>query len=240
MRRRDLGEADRLLTIFTRRFGKVKAVAKGCRRPRSRMAGHLEPLNVADFILWRREGRDLAVVSAVELKERHRSISDHFQIFAAAQVAAELMDRSLGEDEAHPKLFVMFLQFLRALRRPEHATQALLAFVVRAAEDFGYAVSLDLCAECHSRLPAAGEAWLEYELGGVVCPNCSRDEPRSGEKISGAVMTALRAAASRPPRTASPECAAAGVRAIDRLLGYHQDRSTLNAERLLGVMALSS
>ncbi len=237
VRRWDVGEADRLLTLFTRRFGKVKAIAKGCRRPRSRLTGHLEPLNVAEFLLWRREGRELALVSGAELKEHYPVLAGNFQAFTAGEVAAELLDRSLEEDEPQPRLFVLFLQFLRALRHPEHATQTLLAFMVRAAEALGYAVSLKHCVKCRANLTRPGPAWLEYSLGGLLCEVCGPGGRRRGERVPGEVVGALRAAAAKPPRVAPPEAAVAAVRAVDRLLSYHQDRHVLNAGRLLGDVA---
>ncbi|MEK7765036.1 MAG: DNA repair protein RecO, partial [bacterium] len=132
LRRRDLGEADRLLTLLTRRFGKLKAVAKGSRRARSRFTGHLEPLNEAEFMLWRREGRDLAIVSGATLVEHHPALAAHLPSFAAASFAAELLDRSLEEDEPQPRLYDLLHRLLLSLRRPEHAAPALLAFTVRA------------------------------------------------------------------------------------------------------------
>lgn len=245
VRRRDLGEADRLLTLFTRRFGKVRAVAKGCRRPRSRMAGHLEPLNVAEFLLWSRgrprgghlsPGRGLALVRGAELVESHPVLEKDFRVFVAAQAAAEFLDRSLEEDEPQTGLFDLLTRFLRSLARPDHAESSLLAFMVRAAEVLGYAVSLDRCAGCRSRMDGSGAAWLEYTRGGLLCGECAR-AGRTGEELGREVVGALRLAAAHPPRASGPGAAAAAVRALDRLLSFHQDRRPLNAGRLLPAAA---
>jgi DNA repair protein RecO (recombination protein O) len=236
LRRRDLGEADRLLTLFTKRFGKIKAVAKGCRKPKSRLAGHLEPLNVAQFMLWRREGRDLALLRSADMTEMHPVLAGDFRAFAAASAAAELIDVSLAEDEPVPKLYALLSRFLRALKTPEHSTAALLAFMVRATDILGYAMSLETCVGCRARL-ASGEAWLEYRLGGLLCPECVIGERRAGERVSREVIGAMRSASADPPRAAAGEAATLGVRVLDRLLSYHQDRRVLQAERLLGIMA---
>jgi len=238
VRRMDLGEADRLLTLFTLRFGKLKAVARGCRKAKSRLAGHLEPLQAAEFMLWRREGRELALIRGAEMLETTRALEGDFHAFAAGQFAAELIDRSLEPEEPQPRLYALLLQLLRALKRPDHVAPALLAFTVRATDLLGYALSLDRCAVC--ALPLAGQAsgWLDYREGGLVCTGCQTSAGRHGEPVSREVVAALRSAAASPPRASGTEAANAGVRALDRLLGYHQDRRALVSERLLDVMEL--
>lgn len=233
LRRRDYGEADRILTLFTRRFGKIKAIAKGCRRARSRLAGHLEPCQPAEFVLWKREGRDMAIVRSAELLEPHRGLSEDFASFAAAQFAAELLDRSLPEDESQPRLYALFLQFLRALRRPEHVMPALLAFTVRAADLLGYGVALDECAACGEHLRADADVWLDARAGGLLCGRCA-EGAGAAEALAPGVLRALRAVSANPPRTVPETQAEAGVRALDRLLAWHQDRRGLASGRLLG------
>lgn len=231
LRRRDFGEADRILTLFTRRFGKIKAIAKGCRRPRSRLAGHLEPCQAGEFVFWKREGGGMAIVRSAELLEPHRGLSEDFGAFAAAQFAAELLDRSLPEDEPQPRLYSLFVQFLRALRRPEHVMPALLAFTVRAADLLGYGLATDRCVGCGGPLRAESPVSLDPRAGGLLCHLCA--EVAGVEPLPRGVLPALRAAAASPPRTAPDSDAEAAVRAVDELLSWHQDRRGLVSGRLL-------
>lgn len=235
LRRRDLGEADRIVTLLTERFGKVRVVAKGVRKARSRLAGHLEPLNEAEFMLWRREGRDLAIVSGASLLRHHPVLSAHLAAFAAGVFAAELLDRSLEDDEPQPRLYALLHRLLEALRRPEHAPAALLAFTVRAAAALGYAAALDRCAACRGPVEAGG-AWLSHAQGGLLCGECAGAASASGERLAPGVMRALKGAAASPPRAADPADATEAVRALDRLLGWHQDRRALKAERMLALL----
>lgn len=233
IRRLDYGEADRILTLLTRRFGRIKAIAKGCRRARSRLAGHLEPCQAAEFVLWKREGRDLAIVRSAELIEPHRGLSEDFGSFAAAQFACELLDQSLPEGEPQPRLYGLFLQFLRALKRPDHVMSALLAFTVRAADLLGYGLDLDRCAVCGARLTAEGEAWLEVRSGGILCGTCAAEGAGVAELLGPGVLKALRAVSVSPPRTVPDTDAEAAVHALDRLLAWHQDRRPLASGKLL-------
>ncbi len=237
LRRRALGEADRIVTLFTRSFGKIRAVAKGVRKPRSRLAGHLEPLHVAAFVLWRREGRELALVSGADLIERHPEMSADLVAFAAGQFAAELLDKSLPDDEPHPRLYELLIRFVRALKKPEHALPALLAFTVRAAEDLGWAVDAGSCGGCGAAIPSGSGAWLEYREGALSCRDCAAAGTGSGESLSADALRALRSAAAEPPKAVSGPSGISGaseaVRALDRLLAWHQDRRPLTSVRLL-------
>jgi len=233
IRRLDFGEADRILTILSRRFGRIKAIAKGCRRPRSRMAGHLEPCQAAEFVLWKREGRDLAIVRSAELLEPHPGLAKDFGSFVAAQFACELLDQSLPEGEPQPRLYSLFLQFLRALKRADHVMSALLAFTVRAADLLGYGLALDHCAVCGARLAADGEAWLEVRSGGILCGACAAEGAGVAELLGPGVLRALRAVTVNPPRTVPDTVAEAAVHAVDRLLAWHQDRRPLVSGKLL-------
>ncbi len=236
IRRMDLGEADRLLTLLTERYGKLKAVARGCRRPKSRLGGNLEPLVIAEFLLWKREGRDLAIVRSAEMTEHFPSIPGDLRAFVAAQFAAEMLDRGLAEEEPHPRFFSLLTGFLRSLRHPANAAASLLVFTVRVLDLLGYGVRPDRCAACLRPLPPVpAQSWMEYGAGGVTCPACARASGSAGERLTAEVSEALRtAAAGGKART---EAATAAVRALDRMLGYHQDRRILSSQRMLDTLA---
>ncbi len=236
IRRMNLGEADRLLTIFTKQFGKIKAISKGSRKPRSRHAGHSELLCVAEFMLWRREGRDLGLVRGAELLERSCFLSEDMRAFTAAQFAADLIDSSLVENDPQAVLYAELIRFLRALKHAGNAMPALLVFCVRAADILGYRLSISRCAECHVREITSGPAWLEYSVGGLLCEKCAETDLRSGEQLDRDAVSAIRLASARPPRVSGEEAAAAAVRAIDRMLSFHQDRRALASARFLGLM----
>lgn len=238
VRRRDLGEADRLLTLLTARFGKVKAVAKGSRRTKSRFGGNLEPLAVAEFMLWRREGRDLAIVSGAELVEHFPCLSADLRAFASAQCAAEMLDRSLGEDEPHPRLFSSLVGFLRSLSG-DTASAGLLNFTLSTLVELGYGVRGDRCARCLNALPAeAVPLWMDYPRGGLLCGECARTAG-AGERIAARVSAVLRDASGRG-RDLPEGPATEAVRALDRLLSYHQDRRVMLSPRLLTGLAVPS
>src|SRR5579859_8162739 len=107
LRRTDFGEADRILTLFSPTYGKLRAIAKGSRRTTSRLAGHLEPFTRTQLLLA--TGRELDIVTQAEGRER----LDHLR--ADAWYVAELVDRFLEDADPHPRLYARFVHTLRLL-----------------------------------------------------------------------------------------------------------------------------
>lgn len=180
------------------------------------------------------------MVSGADLIERHPELGNDLTAFAAAQFAAELLDKSLPDDEPHPRLYELLIRFVRALRKPEHALPALLAFTVRAADDLGWAVDAGSCGGCGTTIASGDGAWLEYKEGALYCPVCAAAGTSSGERLSADALRALRSASAEPPKAVSGPSgisgAAESVRALDRLLAWHQDRRPLTSAKLLNEM----
>ncbi|MGH2514803.1 MAG: DNA repair protein RecO, partial [Ktedonobacterales bacterium] len=106
LRRTDFGEADRILTLFTPSFGKVRAIAKGARRTTSRLAGHLEPFTRTQLLLA--TGRELDIVTQAEARERLDALREDLWHATGAWYIAELVDRFLEDADPHPRLYRLF------------------------------------------------------------------------------------------------------------------------------------
>src|SRR5215831_1935277 len=113
LRRIDFGEADRILTLFTPTYGKVRAVAKGVRRTTSRLAGHLEPFTRTQLLLA--TGRDLDIVTQAEARERLDALRDDVWHATGAWYVAELVDRFLEDADPHPRLYRLFVHTLELI-----------------------------------------------------------------------------------------------------------------------------
>jgi DNA repair protein RecO (recombination protein O) len=165
-----LGEADRIVTLLTRRHGRLRAVAKGVRRTRSRFGARLEPGAVVDVQLW--EGRSLDVVrEAVGIASYGESVVDDYPSHTAAQAILEATERLTSEErQPAPRLYGLTTGALAALAQRSHApTLVLDAFLLRGLAAGGYGPSLRDCAHCGEPGPHRAFA---VALGGVVCPSC--------------------------------------------------------------------
>jgi DNA repair protein RecO (recombination protein O) len=196
LRRTDFGEADRILTLFTPAYGKVRAVAKGIRRPTSRLAGHLEPFTRTRLLLA--TGRELDIVTQAEAMERLDRLRDDLWHATAAWYAAELVDRFLADNDAHPRVYQRFTQVLGVLdacagtgegKGPSmRGWLAVRHFELHLLDELGYRPALHRCAGCEALLRPE-ENGYNAELGGCLCPNCSRYAQR---RISLQALKVLR------------------------------------------------
>ncbi len=177
LRRTDFGEADRILTLFTPSYGKVRAIAKGARRTTSRLAGHLELFTRTQMLLA--TGRDLDVVTQAEARERLDGLREDRWHATAAFYVAELVDRFLEDADPHPRLYASVTRTLRLLNdggRGDGAARSWLAlrhFELHLLDDLGYRPALHHCAGCDTPLRPE-ENGYSAELGGALCPSCSR------------------------------------------------------------------
>ncbi|MCS7172749.1 MAG: DNA repair protein RecO [Armatimonadetes bacterium] len=214
--RRNLGEADRVLTLLTREYGKLAVKAKAVRRPSSRLAGRLEPFTHARFLLAR--GRTLDVVAQVEVITSFASLRADLLRTAWAAVCAELTDRMLQGLDPHPEVFETLLQAQEALAGgdPEMAT---LWYALRLVRHLGYGPVLDRCARCGRSVQGNG-AW-QILAGGLLCATCALQDPQA-PGIRGETVGALRFLSRARPRELARLRLSASARAeaVDALVTY--------------------
>ena len=156
-----LGEADRIVTFATPEHGKVRAVAKGIRKPKSRLTGRLEPLTHVSILCWR--GRDLDVVNQVEAIQHFKAIREDLDRVPTALAMLEVVDHVALERQPMAELFHMLVGALRTLE--ERASPALLgAFLWKLLVLEGVGPSLEQSARCANELDSRGlraqRGWL--------------------------------------------------------------------------------
>lgn len=186
LRTHKLGEADRIVTMLSRRHGKVRAVAKGVRRTSSKFGARLEPFMVADVLLY--EGRSLDIVQQADsLGAYGADIALHYDRFTAANAMVETADR-LNESEATPEQYLLLVGGLRALARGEHASRSILdSYLLRVMALSGWAPSFGDCARCGRPGPHAA---FVPQLGGLVCGECA---PVGSPRVAPATLDLLHA-----------------------------------------------
>lgn len=190
LKRSDLGEADRVLTLFTPHKGKFHAIAKGSRRPVSKLAGHVELLNRSQLQVAL--GRNLDIVTQAEVRENFLRLRTELWHMTCGFYLAELVDRFVEERVPHADIYTLLLQTLRYLEadasalaqqssrtdvdeeKPDSDKTPLLLryFELRLLTAVGYAPSLNNCASCTREL-LPQENGFKASLGGALCPQCS-------------------------------------------------------------------
>jgi DNA repair protein RecO (recombination protein O) len=170
LRVQKLGEADRIITLFTRRRGRVRAVAKGVRRTSSRYGARLEPFGHVDVQFV--EGRSLHAITQVEGIDLYgKEFLEDYPRYTSASAIAETAERLTPvEEEPSLHLFLLTLGAVRALALGEHAASLVLdSYLLRAMGLAGWAPALTECAVCGT--PGTHPAF-SVPAGGCVCPDC--------------------------------------------------------------------
>jgi len=188
LRRQDLGEADRLLTIFTPDHGKLRVVAKGVRRLRSRKAGHLEPLTRARLMLAR--GRNLDVITQAEAVELFTSLRGDLERLGQAFYVVELLDRFTVEEGETQRLYDLLLKTLGRLAAEDEGSVVVRFFELRLLELVGYRPELFRCLGCGKELKPQDQ-FFSVDMGGILCPNCGAGR-KHAHPISLAALKVLR------------------------------------------------
>jgi DNA repair protein RecO (recombination protein O) len=169
----DLGEADRIVTLFSRDEGKIRAVAKGVRRTMSRSAGHLEPFTLTDVLFA--VGRELDVISQADTLEAFRTIRENLDLTTHAYYLAEVVDLLTEERMENRAVFDTLVDGLHNLGATPNSRLVLIVFHLRLLEALGYRPELRECVSC--RAPIAPERnHFSALIGGVLCPGCGVKE----------------------------------------------------------------
>jgi DNA repair protein RecO (recombination protein O) len=170
LRTHKLGEADRIITLLTRRHGRVRAVAKGVRRTTSRWGSRLEPFNHVD--LQFAEGRNLDTITQAEtIDPFHSRLGMDYERYTAGTAMLETAERLVTEErEPAVQQFLLLVGGLRAMSGGLHTpAQILDSYLLRSMSVAGYAPSFDHCVGCGEE----GEhRWFNPSAGGVMCPVC--------------------------------------------------------------------
>jgi DNA repair protein RecO (recombination protein O) len=199
-----LGEADRVLHLYTLAGGRIGAVAKGIRKTKSRFGARLEPLSHVELLLHHGRG-ELQTITGVELVRSHRAAREDSYRLAVGLIGAEAMLRLFTESEGNPRAFEALTRFLdvldelpsRAPARPALDPLA-LSFQLKLLWVAGYLPHLGSCAECGAQPPLVAYA---PRAGGAVCRDCAGGEaiplsPQGYAALDGLLRRPLAEAAS--------------------------------------------
>lgn len=165
------GEADKVVILVSPNSGKLRTVAKGIRKTKSRFGGRLEPYSHVDLVLY--EGRNLDTITQVSVIEAYPRLRADYDAVMLASAMTEAVDATVQEDESAVGHFLTLQRGLAALEEGNRNRDLLSAFFLRMADVLGVAASLDRCAGC-GRPQRSGEQFrFGFAAGGVVCPTCA-------------------------------------------------------------------
>lgn len=233
----NLGETDKIVTLLTRERGKLNAVAKGSRRPSSRLAGATELFGLCQVLLA--AGHSLDVLTQVEVREAFASLRRNLNRIAAASYLCELADHFTEERHPNAEVFDLLLKALYVVSALDDVSLAVAGYTLQLMSASGYAPELEACARC--RRKEEGFQAFSAALGGVVCRTC-RPVVKDAmwlDKETIALMRRLARSDLGMAVRAEPSPAARGrlLRAVRRFLDYRSDRPIASARFLDELLA---
>lgn len=173
LRHADWGEADRLLWLYSREQGKLRAVAKGARKLLSRKAGHLQPFTRAALMLAR--GHDFWIVTQAETVEAYLELGQDLLRTGYAAYTVELLDRFTYEEGENGLLYRLLVETLQRIAHEGDAFWAVRYFEIHLLDLLGFKPELFECVQCRQTIQPRDQ-FFSLLRGGAMCPDCAISE----------------------------------------------------------------
>jgi DNA repair protein RecO (recombination protein O) len=179
LRSKDYLETSRLVTLFTEKYGKISAIAKGYRRPKSQFGNSLEIFTIVELILHNKSTREIQIITQCETDQTFQKLSENMVFYAYGSAILELFDKLIiAQDttskEANKPLFSLLRDFLMAIETsPEDKLKPLfLAFKLKLAHLLGYSPNLEECVICQSPVNEVN-FYFDVAKGGIIHKDCN-------------------------------------------------------------------
>lgn len=178
-----LKEADKIVSFFTREFGKCRGVARGARRTKNRFGAALEPLTQVRVQFFERENRDLCSLDSCDVQASMMgAFASDYAVAVALAYITEVAERVLPEHEVNERVYRLLLLTLEEIRQARPLALVLTYFLFWMVRLGGYLPQLDRCAVCGVALDPDASASFDRFAPGLACSRC---RPAGGERLSG-------------------------------------------------------
>ena len=188
LRRSDFGEADRMLTLYSRELGKIRVLAKGARKPQTRKTGHVELFMRTNFLIAR--GRNIDIITQAELVEAYPALRDDLVRTTYAAYAAELLDKLTAEEDRDLRKYNLLSDALNWIAQGDNLLLAARFYELRLLSLAGYQPQLFRCVSGGEPIEEQDQ-FYSAELGGLLCPE-DRDLDRRAQPITAPAVKVLR------------------------------------------------
>jgi len=175
LRHWDLGESDKIVSFFGKKGGRLRVVAKGAKKIKSRFMGRLEPFHKVNIVYFGKEHTQLFKLSAIELLENNSALSSDTGRYARACYFAEMLEAGLREGDPNSEVFDIAEKIFHRFSSGQvgESSEWLTRFFdIKILSALGYRPSLDRCLSCGGEFVLNSRPFFDTDGGGVVCPSC--------------------------------------------------------------------
>jgi DNA repair protein RecO (recombination protein O) len=233
------GETSKIVTLYSKKFGKIKIIAKGARSAKSKFGASLEPMTHSSIVFYKKEQRELHLLSKSEISKPYFKFGDDGDKLAVGLAVVELVNQVMHDEEENLPMFSLLVEALEAV---DHASGNLLsiffAFELRLLEIFGYGLNIRTCTRCGRNVvddERAGGSYILLASGSVMCSECHAALHAGGVRASKGIVRSLVQLQSVPVTAAGEVELSAAMQ--DEVLGLLQ---TYLQYHIAGVRTLKS
>jgi len=187
------GDTSKIATLYTKNYGKIKVIAKGIRKPKSRLAGALQTFSHIQIVFYKKRSSEIYLLSQSETLKSYQSLYKDLNRYVFASAALELLDRLITGEESNPQLFELILSTLSFMEIcPEGSLEkSFCSYALKLAHLLGYKPKFDKCVSCNKHVE--GESVLfSPEKGGIICKRCARADHAYLRLSNASVTSALK------------------------------------------------
>jgi DNA repair protein RecO (recombination protein O) len=167
-------ETSKIVTFYTRTYGKLAGIAKGARDVKSKFGASLEPMSLVSLVLYKKENRDLHLISQCDLLEQYKNVREEIEKMTVGMSVLELLNQVTHDEEENPALFDLLKQTFDALNSAgRNAMNLLFGFQVRLGAIHGFGLSIDACSICGRTIDRLTKAVsFSSTRGSFICHDC--------------------------------------------------------------------
>ena len=187
------GDTSKIITLYSREVGRLKLIAKGVRSPKSKAAGLFQPTRHLQVIYYAKSSSDLQMFKSGELVDGFFGLEEDFDRLTLAQVVVELLDRTVEDEESHPKLFQLLVDTLSRLSDKNISTaEAYWFFHTHLLRELGFRPHIGHCSICQDPLDAGGSLGVSNpHLECLKCHQASQDSIVVSETVLDTIQSIL-------------------------------------------------
>jgi DNA repair protein RecO (recombination protein O) len=166
----DFRETSKIVTFYTREFGKIKGVMKGVRKDPRKFGSSVDKFTVNDIVFYQYRNSDIHLISQCDMKEFYSPIRQDLKRMTAASYILELVDAILPIEQKNEDIYELILQYLSSLQTDQDVTKLVHIFQIKTLSYSGFRPHLDSCVKCTKKVQ--GQTRFSMKLGGLVCDVC--------------------------------------------------------------------
>lgn len=170
----DFRETSKIVTFYTREFGKIRGVMKGVRKDPRKFGSSVDKFTVNDIVFYQYRNSDIHLISQCDMKEFYSPIRQDLKRMTAASYILELIDTMLPIEQKNEDIYDLILQYLSSLQTDEDVNKLVHIFQIKTLSYSGFRPHLDSCVKCTKKVE--GQTRFSMRLGGLVCDICRSND----------------------------------------------------------------